>query len=252
MIQAKELCRDFSDPVSDARSRLLSIFKSPGNKLNYRAVDRISFIVPEGSVLGIVGRNGAGKSTLLKILGGLIQPTSGELMLPEQVQSLLNLSLGLHQELTGNENLIFQAVLLGMSLKDAQKTLPEMQKICGLEEADLRRPVKHYSDGMRLRIAFAASIVQKAELWLVDEVLGVGDASFFQFSLNCLMNKVFKGMTLIAASHDLNLLSKICTHILWLERGEQVAFGDCPVQILEQYANFVRSELDRKFEGLLA
>ncbi len=252
MIRVKNLLRDFSDPVSDARSRLASLIGVRQIKSSHRAIQGVSFDLPVGSVLGIVGRNGAGKSTMLKILGGLITPTAGEVHVPQKTQSLLNLSLGLHHELTGNENLLFQAVLLGMSRSDAKDLLPKMQQISGLEEADLIRPLKHYSDGMRLRVAFASSIIQKADLWLVDEVLGVGDASFFQFSLNCLLDKVRQGMTLITASHDLSLLSRVCTHILWLERGEQVAYGDCTVQILEQYANFVRSELDIKFETLLS
>src|SRR4051812_466170 len=181
--------------------------------------------VPHGAALGLVGANGAGKSTLLKILSRVTEPTTGEVLLDGRVGSLLEVGTGFHPELTGRENVLLNGAILGMRRREV---LAKFDAIVSFAEVEpfIDTPVKHYSSGMYLRLAFAVAAHLEPEILLVDEVLAVGDAAFQKRCLGK-MNEVARGgRTVVFVSHNLEAIQRLCSHAVMLERGSVVAAGD--------------------------
>ncbi len=188
------------------------------------ALSDLSFEVEKGKVLGIIGPNGSGKSTLLKILAGITHPTSGRIELNGRVASLLEVGTGFHPELTGRENIYLNGTILGMTRKEIDSKLDEIVQFSGVENF-LDTPVKRYSSGMRIRLAFSVAAHLDPEILLIDEVLAVGDA---EFQNKCLgkMDEVAKtGRTVLFVSHNMGLINNICENGLLLEYGMKKAFG---------------------------
>jgi len=192
------------------------------------ALKDVSFEVQEGEVLGIVGRNGAGKSTLLKILSRITEPTSGRITLRGRVASLLEVGTGFHPELTGRENVYLNGAILGMTRAEIRKKFDEIVSFAEIEQF-LDTPVKRYSSGMYVRLAFAVAAHLEPEILVVDEVLAVGDA---QFQKKCLgkMDEVSRreGRTVLFVSHNMAAIQNLCTQSILLERGNIQIFGDTP------------------------
>lgn len=184
------------------------------------ALQNISFDVAEGEVLGVIGRNGAGKSTLLKILCRITEPTSGEVRIRGRVASLLEVGTGFHPELTGRENVYLNGTILGMHKKEIDKKFEEIVDFSGVEKF-LNTPVKRYSSGMKVRLAFSVAAHLDPEILIVDEVLAVGD---FEFQNKCLgkMREVTKSgeRTVVFVSHNLSAVQTLCTRALLLENGQ--------------------------------
>jgi len=183
------------------------------------ALKDVSFDVKKGEVVGIIGRNGAGKSTLLKILSRIVEPTSGEVDLFGRVGSLLEVGTGFHQELTGRENIFLNGAILGMRRDEISK---QFDAIVDFAEVDrfLDTPVKRYSSGMYVRLAFAVAAHLNPEILIVDEVLAVGDA---QFQKKCMgkMDEVAKGgRTVLFVSHNMSAVEQLCNRIVWLTDGQ--------------------------------
>jgi lipopolysaccharide transport system ATP-binding protein len=189
------------------------------------ALRDVSFDVPRGSALGLIGANGAGKSTLLKILSRVTEPTAGQVQLRGRVGSLLEVGTGFHPELTGRENVLLNGAILGMRRAEI---LAKFDAIVAFAEIEpfIDTPVKHYSSGMYLRLAFAVAAHLEPEILLVDEVLAVGDASFQQRCLGKMNDVARAGRTVIFVSHNLQAIQRLCSHAVMLEAGQMATFGD--------------------------
>ena len=188
------------------------------------ALRDVSFDVPDGTVLGIVGRNGAGKSTLLKILNKITTPTEGRAMLRGHVGSLLEVGTGFHPELTGRENVYLNGSLLGMKRREIAHKFDEIVDFAGVH-AFIDTPVKRYSSGMSVRLAFAVAAHLEPEILLVDEVLAVGDAEFQRRCLGRMEELSNSGRTVLFVSHQMQAVSQLCDRALELEHGEIVNDG---------------------------
>jgi len=193
----------------------------------------VSFAVSDGGALGIVGRNGAGKSTVLKILMRITTPTEGRSRTRGRVAALLEVGTGFHPELTGRENVFLNAAILGMKRADTQRRFDEIVEFAGTGRF-LDTPVKRYSSGMRLRLAFAVAAHLEPDVLIVDEVLAVGDAEFQRRCLGRMSEAEREGRTVVFVSHDLVSLQRLCSRTLWLETG-QVRDDGPTQQVIRDY-----------------
>ncbi len=190
--------------------------------------------VQPGQVTGVVGRNGGGKSTLLRLAAGLTAPTTGRVALTASTSGLLTLGAPVHGELTGRENAVTAVVLAGASPRHARARIDEIADFAGLEE-QIDDPLRTYSDGMRVRLAFAAALATSPELLLVDEVLAVGDLAFQEKCLSRVSALRADGTGVLVASHVLDHLSRVCTDVVWLRDGRVHRQGDVE-EVLTAYA----------------
>jgi lipopolysaccharide transport system ATP-binding protein len=209
---------------------------------SFWALRNVSFEVREGEVLGILGRNGAGKSTLLKILSQITSPTSGRVLLGGRVASLLEVGTGFHLELTGRDNVFLNGAVLGMTHREVAAKFDEIVDFSGVEEF-IDTPVKRYSSGMRVRLAFAVAAHLEPEILIIDEVLAVGDAAFQQKCLNKIGDVAEGGRTIFFVSHNAATVESLCTRGLVLEHGE-VKFDGSQSDAIAFYAgNSAKAEV---------
>ena len=197
------------------------------------ALRDVSFEVSFGEALGIVGHNGAGKSTLVKILSRITEPTSGRAEIAGRVGSLLEVSAGFHPELTGRENVYLNGAVLGMSRADIRRRFDEIVDFSGVERY-LDTPVKYYSSGMSMRLAFAVAVHLEPEVLVVDEVLAVGDSGFHKQCLDKMTQAVSEGRTVIFISHNLAAVTQLCRYGLLLDHGRAVGYGSAS-EVVAQY-----------------
>lgn len=188
------------------------------------ALKDVSFDVQEGEVLGIIGRNGAGKSTLLKILSRITEPTTGRAVLRGRVASLLEVGTGFHPDLTGRENIYMNGAILGMRRWEINRKFRDIVEFSELEKF-IDTPIKHYSSGMYMRLAFAIAAHLEPEILLVDEVLAVGDANFQKKSLNKMQDAGRAGRTVIFVSHNMSAVTRLCQRTLLMDEGAIVKDG---------------------------
>jgi len=184
----------------------------------------VTIEVSEGEALGVIGRNGAGKSTLLKILSRITEPTSGVSRTRGRVTALLEVGTGFHPELTGRENVYLNGAILGMNRKYTDRRFDEIVSFAGVERF-IDTPVKRYSSGMYLRLAFSVAAHLEPDIMVVDEVLAVGDAEFQARSLGRMETAEREGRTVIFVSHNLDAISRLCSRAIWLEQGQIAAQG---------------------------
>ncbi|OGD78425.1 hypothetical protein A2368_01230 [Candidatus Collierbacteria bacterium RIFOXYB1_FULL_49_13] len=199
------------------------------------SLHNLSFQVEPGQVLGIIGSNGAGKSTLLKILSRITPPTKGTVDLHGRVASLLEVGTGFHPELTGRENIFLNGAILGMSQKEIRAKFDEITSFAEIDNF-LDTPVKHYSSGMYMRLAFAVAAHLEPEILLVDEVLAVGDHQFQRKCLGKMRDVSRGGRTVIFVSHNLESIKSLCTQALLLDKGRIIASGS-PQDVVSRYIN---------------
>jgi lipopolysaccharide transport system ATP-binding protein len=197
------------------------------------ALRDISFSVEQGEVLGIIGRNGAGKSTLLKILSRVTAPTSGKIKIKGRVASLLEVGTGFHPELTGRENITLNGAILGMSRKEIDRKFDEIVDFSGVEKF-IDTPVKRYSSGMYVRLAFAVAAHLDPEILVVDEVLAVGDAAFQKKCLGKMGRVAQEGRTVLFVSHNMNAIHELCIRVILVEAG-QIAFAGSTREVISHY-----------------
>lgn len=183
------------------------------------ALKDVSFDVNEGEVVGIIGRNGAGKSTLLKILSRITAPTTGEAILNGRVGSLLEVGTGFHPELTGRENIYFNGTILGLRKHEIKARFDEIVAFSGIETF-IDTPIKRYSSGMKMRLAFSVAAHLEPEIMIIDEVLAVGDVDFQDKCLGKMRDVASIGRTVLFVSHNMNAVTQLCSRIIWLERGQ--------------------------------
>jgi len=182
------------------------------------ALKAISFDIKQGDRVGVIGRNGAGKSTLLKILSRITDPTTGRIRIRGRVSSLLEVGTGFHSELTGRENIYLNGAILGMSKAEIKKKFDEIVSFAELERF-LDTPVKRYSSGMYVRLAFAVAAHLEPEILIVDEVLAVGDAQFQKKCLGKMDEAGREGRTILFVSHNMGIISQLCSTCVWLDKG---------------------------------
>ena len=219
-------------PFRRLRSSSDSANKDPGY---IWALKDVSFEVKQGDVLGIIGRNGAGKTTLLKILSRITKPTEGQVRLRGRVGSLLEVGTGFHPELTGRENIYLNGAVLGMKRAEIDSKFDEIVDFSEIEDF-LDTPVKHYSSGMYMRLAFAVAAHLEPEILLVDEVLAVGDAAFQKKCLGKMGEVAREGRTVLFVSHNIPAIVRLCRRSIWIHRGQVVRDGDSE-QVTNAYIN---------------
>ena len=201
------------------------------------ALRDVSFEVPEGAGLGIIGRNGAGKTTLLKLISRVTWPTSGKVRVAGHVVSLIELGAGFHPELTGRENVYLGAGLFGLTRKQIDRQFDAIVQFADVERL-IDTPMKRYSSGLYARLGFSVAIHSNPDIVLVDEVLSVGDAAFRRRALEALRSLIAAGKTVLFISHDMWNVRRLCSQILWMEEGQLRAYGEAGA-IAEQYMNEV-------------
>ncbi|MFT6828209.1 MAG: lipopolysaccharide transport system ATP-binding protein [Bacteroidia bacterium] len=214
--------------------------KPKGSQEEFWALRDVSFEIKRGEAVGIIGKNGAGKSTLLKILSRITYPTAGRFEMNGRVSSLLEVGTGFHPELSGRENIFLNGTILGMSRREVKEKFDEIVAFSGVSKF-LDTPVKHYSSGMYVRLAFAVAAHLEPEILIIDEVLAVGDA---EFQKKCLgkMNEVAKqGRTVIFVSHNMGAISKLCSQSILISKGEVESIGETK-KVIDQY-NEAKSEM---------
>jgi len=200
------------------------------------ALDDISFTVEQGEALGIIGRNGAGKSTLLKILSRVTAPTSGVVKVKGRIGSLLEVGTGFHPELTGRENVYLNGAILGMKKAEVARKFDEIVAFSGVEKF-IDTPVKRYSSGMYVRLAFAVAAHLDPEILIVDEVLAVGDAEFQKKCLGKMGEVAGAGRTVLFVSHNMTAVQKLCSRCLWIYGGSIQKSGET-IQVINSYLDF--------------
>lgn len=215
-------------PLYDnARDRLREFFSLSNKKYHHEfpALQDVSFSVKKGETLGIVGVNGSGKSTLLKIITGVLQPTSGTVRCNGRISSLLELGTGFHPEFTGRANVYMNGALLGYTKEEMDAKLPAIQAFADIGEF-IDQPVRTYSSGMYVRLAFASAINVDPDIIIIDEALSVGDLRFQQKCLRKLSEFQDSGKTIFFVTHDMGTIKNFCRTALWLDKGEKILLGD--------------------------
>ena len=220
------------DPYGRLSEVLTGMIRSPfrrgekrGDSEAFWALRDVSFDVPEGAAVGVIGRNGAGKSTLLKILSRITWPTTGSATLHGRIASLLEVGTGFHPELSGTENVYLSGAVLGMRHAEIRRNFDEIIEFSGIDTKFLDTPVKRYSSGMQVRLGFAVAAHLESEILLIDEVLAVGDIEFQKRCLGKMDEVTNSGRTIVFVSHQLPMVASLCDHCLMLEGGRVVASG---------------------------
>src|SRR5213595_3181183 len=207
------------DSLSRTTARLAGRAEERHEREEIWALREATFSVREGEVLGVIGRNGAGKSTLLKILTRITTPTTGQAIIRGRVGSLLEVGTGFSGELTGRENVFLNGSILGMKRREIQRKLSDIVEFSGIEKF-IDTPVKRYSSGMYVRLAFSVAAHLEPEIMLVDEVLAVGDAEFQQRCLGRMEDLSGEGRTVLLVSHNMQAVNQLCDRAIWLEGGQ--------------------------------
>jgi lipopolysaccharide transport system ATP-binding protein len=225
------LTRAASAPARLFRPRQSS--SSNGDHSHIWALKDVSFEIRQGEVVGIIGRNGAGKSTLLKILARVTKPTQGFAEIRGRMGTLLEVGTGFHQELTGRENVFLSGAILGMSNAEIRRKFDEIVAFAEVEKF-IDTPLKHYSTGMQMRLAFAVAAHLEPEILLVDEVLSVGDLEFQKKCLGKMGDVAKTGRTILFVSHQMNQIRRLCENVLWIDGGNIHKSGS-PMHVVSQY-----------------
>jgi len=223
------------DALASAVQTPVRILRKDGRNSSQEiwALQDVSFEVSRGEVLGIIGRNGAGKSTLLKVLSRVTHPTTGRAKIHGRVGSLLEVGTGFHPELTGRENIYLNGAILGMKKNEIQRKFDEIVEFAELQKF-LDTPVKRYSSGMYMRLAFSVAAHLEPEILVVDEVLAVGDAAFQKKCLGQMGKEAKKGRTVLFVSHNMVALQSLCNRVIWLHKGQVMDEGQ-PAPVISKY-----------------
>lgn len=219
-IEVNSLSKNFR--LYHERNRYIKAAFLRGRRARYEefiALNDISFDVPHGATLGIIGSNGSGKTTMLKCLTGIYTPEHGSIKIDGKVAALLELGAGFHPELTGSENIFLNGAILGMTKKDVEKKFDEIVEFAGLEKF-INTPVKNFSSGMVVRLGFSIAAHVEPKILLIDEILSVGDQDFQRKSTEKIEEFRREGRTIVVVSHSLGLVQQLCKEVIWLDKGK--------------------------------
>jgi lipopolysaccharide transport system ATP-binding protein len=220
--------------------RIREIFTGKARYKQHVALEDITFNVQPGEVVGIVGKNGAGKSTLLKILANTMQPSSGNIAIKGRVAALLELGASFHPEMSGHDNIYLNCSIQGLSKPEIDATYADIIEFSGISEF-IHQPVKTYSTGMFVRLAFSIATHIDPDILIIDEALSVGDGVFARRSFDRIMEFKRSGKTILFCSHSLYQVEALCDRVLWLDRGRIVRSGS-PAHVITEYGEFLRME----------
>ena len=218
-----------------------NLFKFKRNKKEiFEALKGVSFDVPKGQILGVIGKNGSGKSTLLRTIGGIFTPDEGTVNLFHNTVSLLSIGVGFQPQQTGRTNIMLSGLLLGFNEATIKGKMPEIIEFAGLGDF-IDRPVKTYSSGMYSKLAFSITAILETDIMLIDEVLSVGDEEFQKKSFNKMKELISdENRTVVIVSHGLGSIEELCDRVLWLHQGEIKADGE-PKEVIQDYKRFIDS-----------
>lgn len=228
MIKVENLSLCYRMPVervSGIKEYLVAFMKGKMKYKEFWALQDVSFEVQKGEVLGIIGHNGAGKSTLLKVISGILKPTSGNVKVDGNIAPMLELGSGFDYELTGRENVFLNGAILGYSEKYLSDTFDEILAFSELGDF-INIPLRSYSSGMVMRLAFSIATIVKPDILIVDEILSVGDAEFQKKSGKRMKELMSGGTTVLMVSHSMSQIREFCDHVLWIEQGIIRMAGD--------------------------
>lgn len=240
MIEVKNVGMRFKmsqNRVNSLKETIVTFYKRKGNVKEFWALKNISFSVNKGEVIGIIGENGSGKSTLLKIISGIMKPTVGEVNVYGNIVPMLELGSGFDFELTGEENIYLNGAILGYTKEYVES---KKQSIIDFSELGnfIYEPIRNYSSGMLMRLAFSIATEVKPEIMIVDEILSVGDSKFQNKSSKKMLELMGGGTTVLFVSHSIDQIEKMCDKVLWLDHGKIKMFGDTKL-VCETYRNFL-------------
>jgi lipopolysaccharide transport system ATP-binding protein len=220
--------------------RLWEVLTRQPRRRAFQALRDINVMVPHGQVLGIVGKNGAGKSTLLKLMAGTLQPNAGTIEVNGRVAALLELGSGFHPEMTGRENVYLTGAIMGLAQVEIDRLYPEIVAFAGIGQF-MDQPVKTYSSGMFVRLAFAVATCVEPDILIIDEALSVGDGAFARKSFERIKAIRDHGKTILFCSHSLYQVEAICNRVLWIDQGRLRMDGE-PAAVVTAYNNFLAVE----------
>lgn len=212
------------DRIQSIKEYIVQMLRGKIKYEEFWALKNVSFEVERGEVVGIIGHNGAGKSTLLKVISGILKPTGGELEVHGNVVPMLELGSGFDHDLTGRENIFLNGSILGYSekyLKEKYEQIVEFSELGKFIDV----PIRNYSSGMLMRLAFSIATVVQPEILIVDEILAVGDAAFQEKSKTRMLELMGGGTTVLFVSHSLEQIREMCDRVIWLEHGQVKAIG---------------------------
>jgi ABC-type polysaccharide/polyol phosphate transport system ATPase subunit len=240
---SKRFRRQTIQPSTTLKSAIVDFLR--GRKLTdspstFQALKEVTFAIPSGHTLGIIGRNGSGKSTLLKLLAGIYRPDRGKIVVQGKVGALLELGAGFHPEFSGRENIFINGIVLGLSKREVRQQFDDIIRFAELE-AFIDEPVKTYSVGMYMRLGFSVAVHADPDVLLIDEILAVGDEGFFQKCYDKLAAFRRRGKTIILVSHDLSTVSRWCDTVVWLEDGRVQEQG-MPERVTDLYRQHVAAQ----------
>lgn len=229
------------DKPKDRFKEALGIGKNKTYHKDYYALDDISFEVGKGEIVGIIGRNGSGKSTILKILTGVLTQTSGNVIVSGKVAALLELGAGFNMEYTGMKNIYLNAAMMRVSREEIEKKIPDILAFANIGEF-INQPVKTYSSGMFVRLAFSVAIHVDPDILIVDEALAVGDTRFQMKCMDKFMEFIERGKTILFVTHDVNAVKRFCNRAIWLNQGKLIMDGNTD-EVTDRYLDFLKSDL---------
>lgn len=228
MIEVKNVSMSFrisQDRIQSIKEYIVALIKGKLKYKDFWALRDVSFSVHPGEVLGIIGHNGAGKSTVLKVISGILKPTSGSVSVHGNIVPMLELGSGFDFDLTGRENIFLNGAILGYSRKFLNEKYDDIVAFSELGEF-IEMPIRNYSSGMLMRLAFSIATVVNPEILIVDEILAVGDESFQRKSRQRMMELMSGGTTVLFVSHSLEQIREMCDRVLWLDHGQVKMIGE--------------------------
>lgn len=238
MIEVSNATIDFKiqkENIKSIKEYVVNIVKGKISYVSFRAVDHVSFQVPKGEVCGIIGRNGAGKSTLLKLIAGVLNPTEGSIKINGNIAPLLELGAGFDIELTAKENIYLNGAILGYNKEFLESKYKQIVDFSELHDF-MDQPVRTFSSGMIMRLAFSIATLVEPEILIVDEILSVGDAHFSQKSGQRMKDMMAGGTTVLMVSHSISQIKELCDRVIWLEKGRVVMDGK-PEEVCGAYVS---------------
>ncbi|TDL51861.1 ABC transporter ATP-binding protein [Paenibacillus dendritiformis] len=236
--------RIYQDKPSTLKEKIL--YKSKGAFQEKWVLKDISLSIPRGRTVGLIGRNGSGKSTLLKVLTGILHPEKGSTKINGRVSSLLELGAGFHMDFTGRENIYMNASIFGLSRKEINMKLDEIIEFSELG-VYIENPVRTYSSGMFMRLAFSIAISVNPDVLLIDEILAVGDSAFQRKCLNRIEQLKFEGKTIVIVSHDNGTIERLCDEVYWIQDSIVRDSGE-PRRVIRDYLDFLNAEEEARMQ----
>ena len=239
--------RTFSDSIlKSLNSFRLKFKKNPNNELSstdnktIHALNNVSFKVKKGEALGIIGANGSGKTTILRLLANVTEPTAGEILVSGKVAPLIQVGAGFHPELTGRENVYLNATIMGLSKKEIDEKYEDIVSFAELERF-MDTPVKRYSSGMYVRLGFAVVANIDPDIFLIDEILSVGDIAFQRKCLDTMSRIRKSDKSIVFISHNISAVKRLCDRVIWLDKGQNRKEGD-PSEVISAYTSYMTSK----------